>query len=116
MTNSRYVSRREGVRAEGFSRNRNMVRHQKKGLGNISLTVVVSMLVILFGLLYTSESTKATEYDYQIADTESEISDLEAKKEDLSVEKARLQAVATAKNSAVAAAMTDASTEGYAAE
>ena len=41
---------------------------------------------------------------------------MNAKKDDLAVEKARLNSVANAKNSTVAAAMEDATVTGYAAD
>ena len=100
----------------GFVRNRNIVRHSKRSLGSISQIVIVSMLTLVFGLIYVIEGTKATSFDYQISAVESEITEMTARRDDLAVEKARLTSVATAKNSTVAANMENASVTGYATE
>ena len=109
-----YTTRREANNS--FARNRNTVRHTKKSLGSISQIVIVSMLTLVFGLIYVAEGTKATSFDYEISNVESEITEMNAKKDDLAVEKARLNSVAAAKNSTVAAAMEDATVTGYAAD
>ncbi len=118
MRNQTYTARRGAAQmqnATNFSRNRNMVRHTSKSLGSISQIVIVSLITLVFGLIYVAEGTKATSYDYEISEVESEIAEMTAKKEDLAVEKARLTSVAAAKNSTVAAAMDDATVTGYAA-
>ena len=111
-----YVTRRAYLGGNSFARNRNTIRYTKKSLGSISQIVIVSMLTLVFGLIYVAEGTKATSFDYEISNVESEITEMNAKKEDLAVEKARLTSVATARNSAVAAAMEDATVTGYAKE
>jgi cell division protein FtsL len=110
-----YVTRR-GVTSNSFARNRNTVRHTKRSLGSISQIVIVSMLTLIFGLIYVAEGTKATSFDYELSSVESEISEMTTRKDDLAVEKARLNSVATAKNSTVAANMEDAVVSGYATE
>lgn len=109
-----YTTRRGA--SNSFARNHNTIRHTKKSLGSISQIVVIGMLTLVFGLIYVAEGTKATSFDYKISDVESEITEMTAKKEDLAVEKARLNSVATAKNSTVATAMEDATVTGYAAD
>ena len=108
-----YVSRRSAGTIS-FVRGRNTVRLEKKSLGSISQIVIVSLITLIFGLIYAAEGTKATSFDYEISAVESEISDLNARRDDLAVEKARLTSVATAKNSTVAASMPDATVTGYA--
>lgn len=115
MRDQTYTTRRATTSAS-FTRNRNIVRHTKKSLGSISQIVIVSMLTLVFGLIYVAEGTKATSFDYEISSVESEITEMNARKDDLAVEKARLTSVATAKNSTVAAAMEDATVTGYATE
>ena len=110
-----YVTRRDAF-GSSFARNRNTVRHTKRSLGSISQIVIVSMLTLVFGLIYVAEGTKATSFDYELSSVETEITEKNAKLEDLAVEKARLTSVATAKNSTVAAAMEDATVSGYATE
>ena len=114
MQNQIYVTRR--APAASFVRGRNTVRHTKRSLGSISQIVIVSMLTLVFGLIYVAEGTKATSFDYEISSVETEITEMTAKKVDLAVEKARLNSVAAAKNSTVAAAMEDATVTGYATE
>ena len=110
-----YITRRHAT-ATTFVLGHNIVRHTKRGLGSISQIVIVGMLTLVFGLIYVAEGTKATSFDYEISSVESEIAELSAKKDDLAVEKARLNSVATAKSSTVAAAMEDATVTGYATE
>ena len=114
MISQTYVSRRET--SIGFARNRNIVRHSKRSLGSISQIVIVSMLTLVFGLIYVIEGTKATSFDYKISAVETEITEMTARRDDLAVEKARLTSVAAAKNSTVAANMENASVTGYATE
>ena len=110
-----YARRRETV-PMSFARGRNTVRLEKRNLGSISQIVIVSLLTLIFGLIYAAEGTRATSFDYEISAVESEISDLNARRDDLAVEKARLTSVANAKNSTVAATMADAAVTGYAAD
>ncbi len=97
-----------------WSRNRNTVRHETKGLGSFSNGVIVMMLVVIMGLIYVAQGTQATNYDYELSAIEDEIAELEAKKEDLAVEKARLTSIAASENSEVANAMENAGVDGYA--
>lgn len=110
-----YISRRYAT-TTSFVRNRNTVRHTKRSLGSISQIVIVSMLTLVFGLIYVAEGTKATSFDYEISSVETEITEMNSKKDDLAVEKARLTSVAAAKTSTVAAVMEDATVTGYATE
>lgn len=110
----KYVTRRSNE--SNFVRNRNTIRHTKRGLGSISQIVIVCMLTLSFGLIYVAEGTKAPSYDYEISSIEAEITEMTAKKDDLAVEKARLNSIAAAKNSTVAAAMEDAYVTGYVTE
>lgn len=109
-----YTTRR--TTGSTFARNRNTIRHTRKSLGTISQIVIISMITLVFGLIYVAEGTKATSFDYELSNVEDNITEMSAKKDDLAVEKARLNSVATAKNSTVAAAMEDATVTGYAAD
>ena len=114
MQDQTFVTRR--TTSATFMRNRNTVRHTKRSLGSISQIVIVSMLTLVFGLIYVAEGTKATSFDYEISSVEAEIIEMNSRKEDLAVEKARLSSVAAARTSTVAAAMEDATVTGYATE
>lgn len=110
-----YVSRR-GMATNSWSRNQNTVRHTGKKLGNLSLTAIFGLMVLIVGLIYATQGVKATSYDYELSNIEDEISELTAKKEDLAVEKARLTSIAASENSQVAATMEDGNASGYASE
>ena len=114
MQDQTFITRRAAPTT--FVRNRNTVRHTRRSLGSISQIVIVSMLTLVFGLIYVAEGTKATSFDYEISSVEAEITEMNSKKEDLAVEKARLNSVATARTSTVAAAMENATVTGYVTE
>ena len=95
-------------------RNRNTVRHTPKTLGSVSQGVILGILVLVIGLIYVTQGTKATSYDYELSEIETEISELEARKEDLAVERARLTSIAMSNNNEVAASMPQGQVSGYA--
>lgn len=99
-----------------WTRNRNTVKHEGRSLGPISLIGMFLMLITVMGMIYLTQGTKATSYDYQLNELDTEIAELTAEKEDLAVEKARLTSIAAANDSAVAAAMPTASVSGYVGE
>ena len=94
--------------------NRNIVRHTPKTLGTVSQTVIFGVLVLVVGLIYVTQGTKATSYDYELSKVEDEIAELEAKKEDLAVERSRLTSIGANSSSEVAANMEVAEVSGYA--
>ena len=97
-------------------RNRNIVRHTPKTLGSVSQSVILGILVLVVGLIYVTQGTRATSYDYEISGVEEEIAELKAKQEDLAVESARLTSIAALETNEVAATMQDGVVSGYAAE
>lgn len=103
-----------GASGAAWSRNRNTVRHEMKSLGTTSFTIIVAMLVLVVGLIYVTQGTKATDYDYKLSEIETQIDELEAEREDLAVERARLTSIAASENSTVAQAMEEAKPAGYA--
>lgn len=113
MRNQTYMTRRNGM-TMSYGRNQNFVKHETKGLGKISQGVIVGLLVLIVGLIYVSQGTKATNYDYELSAIENQIAELQEKKEDLAVEQARLTSVATTANSEVAVNMAETAPAGYA--
>lgn len=97
-----------------WSRNHNTVRHESRSLGTTSFTVIVAMLVLVVGLIYVTQGTRATDYDYKLSEIETQIDELEAQREDLAVERARLTSIAASENSSVAMAMEESRPSGYA--
>lgn len=100
--------------AGSWSRNCNTVRHTPKTLGSISNMMIVAVLVLIVGLIYVSQGTQVTNYDYQLSGIEEEIAELTAKKEDLAVERARLKSIASVESSEVASTMESGTAAGWA--
>lgn len=98
-----------------WRRNQNTVRHQlTSGLGPISHTVLIAIMLCILGLIYLTQITKTSAYGYQINDLKNKQEKLVTEKRDLEVESARLQALERVKNSDVAKAMTKPTETNYA--
>lgn len=90
-------------RQQNWSRNQNTVAFKSSvKLGPVAHTVLVALMITVLGLIYLTQATRATSYDYQSQKIDSQIADLSTKKSDLEVENARLTALETVKNSSVA--------------
>ena len=107
---------RNSYTIRSYGRNQNIVRHTSRTLGPIAISLILTLIVALLALIYVTQGTKATGYDYDISRVDSEIAELQAQKEDLAVEQARLTSVVASENSSVAANMASASPAGYASE
>ena len=105
-----------GSKGNSFARNYNTVRHTKKSLGSVTQVFIIGLVTVAFGLIYATQGTRATTFDYEISNVENQITEMNAKKDDLNVEKARLNSIDTTRSSAVATAMEDATVTGYVAE
>jgi len=107
--NNYYTSRRQ----QNWSRNQNTTRFVSSvKLGPVAHTVLVALMITVLGLIYLTQATRATGYDYQSQKIDSQIADLNIQKSDLQIENARLTALSTIKGSTVAREMTaPASTE-----
>lgn len=108
-TPTHYASRRQ----QNWNRNQNTVAYTSAiKLGPVTHTILVALMITVLGLIYLTQATKATGFDYQAQDIDLEIAQLTAQKTDLEVENARLTALENVKNSRVASSMTEpASTE-----
>jgi len=108
-----FRSRRE----QSWSRNQNTVAYAPNvKLGPVAHTVLVAFMVTVLGLIYLTQATRATSYDYETQKIDSQIDELITKKADLEIENARLTALETVKNSSVAQAMTKATDVQYVRE
>ena len=107
--NNYYTSRRQ----QNWSRNQNTTRLEtEKKLGPVTHTILIALMITVLGLIYLTQATRATSYDYASQKIETQIADLNDQKADLEIENARLTALETIKNSSVAREMTaPASTE-----
>jgi cell division protein FtsL len=100
---------------QAWRRNQNTVRHQlTSGLGPVSHTVLIAIMLCVLGLIYLTQITKTSAYGYQINDLKNKKEQLLTEKRDLEVESARLQALERVKNSDVAKALTAPAQTDYA--
>lgn len=94
-------------RAQPMGRNRNSVGYVSAvKLGPVAHTVLVALMITVLGLIYLTQATKATGYDYATQEVESQIAELTIQKSDLEIENARLTALQAIQDSSVAASMT----------
>ena len=75
-------------------------------LGPVTHTVLVALMITVLGLIYLTQATRASGYDYTASEITDKISALNEQTKDLEVENARLTALQTVKNSSVAKNMT----------
>lgn len=68
-------------------------------------TVLIALMITVLGLIYLTQATKTTGYDYEAQELDAQIAELTTKKNDLEVENARLTALENVQKSSVAAAM-----------
>ena len=109
--NNNYIASR---RQQNWSRNQNTTRFVSSiKLGPVAHTVLVALMITVLGLIYLTQATRATSYDYESQKIDSQIADLNDQKSDLQIENARLTALETVKNSSVAREMTTASSTEY---
>ena len=98
-----YVNRRQ----QNWSRNQNTTRFQSSvKLGPVAHTVLVALMIIVLGLIYVTQATRTTGYDYEAQKIDSQIAELNDEKGELEIENARLTALESIKNSSVAKEMT----------
>ena len=94
-------------RSNGWSRNQNTTRFASNvKLGPVTHTVLVALMITVLGLIYLTQATRATGYDYEAQKIDNEIAELATQKTDLEVENARLTALESVENSQVARTMT----------
>lgn len=101
-------------RRSSMGRNQNTTRFVSSiKLGPVTHTVLVALMITVLGLIYLTQATKATSYDYQAQKIDSQIAELSEEKTDLEVENARLTALSTVRESSVAKAMTKSDAPAY---
>lgn len=101
-------------RQQNWNRNQNTVAYVSAiKLGPVAHTVLVALMITVLGLIYLTQATRATSYDYATQKIDSQIAELNSQKSDLQIENARLTALETVKNSSVASTMTAPDTTTY---
>ena len=104
-------------RGNNWNRNQNTTRFASNvKLGPVTHTVLVALMITVLGLIYLTQATRATSYDYEAQKIESKIADLTTTKTDLEVENARLTALENVSNSSVAKTMTPPTQTDYVRE
>lgn len=104
-------------RTSNWNRNQNTARFASNvKLGPVTHTVLVALMITVLGLIYLTQATRATGYDYEAQAIDSKIADLTTKKTDLQVQDARLTALENVQNSNVARQMTTPSQTNYVSE
>ena len=102
-------------RAANWSRNQNTVAFTSNvKLGPVTHTVLVALMITVLGLIYLTQATRTTAYDYEAQKVDTQIAELTTQKTDLEVENARLTSLETVQNSSVAREMTKPSGTDYA--
>ncbi len=87
-------------------RNQNFTRNQTQiKSGPLTIALMLISLVILLSLLYLSQVTKTSTFNYKLSQLSQSKQELQAKKEKLQVDAARLQSISAARESAVAKSM-----------
>lgn len=101
-------------RSQSWNRNQNTTRFVSSvKLGPVTHTVLVALMITVLGLIYLTQATRATSYDYEAQKIDSQIAELADKKTDLEVENARLTALESVSNSTVAKEMTTPQSTDY---
>ena len=104
MTHRTTYSRRQ----QHWNRNQNTVAFTSSvKLGPVTHTVLVALMITVLGLIYLTQATKATTFDYQAQSIETKIDELASQKTDLEVENARLTALEAVESSSVARNMVE---------
>jgi cell division protein FtsL len=117
MSYYQHTSELSGRRQQNWSRNQNTTAFVSAiKLGPVAHTVLVALMITVLGLIYLTQATRATSYDYESQKIDSQIADLSTQKSELEIENARLTALETVKNSSVAREMTAPASTDYVRE
>lgn len=101
-------------RQQNWSRNQNTVAYVSAiKLGPVFHTIIIALMITALGLIYLTQATRTTGYDYDMRKIDDQIAELNIQKGDLEIENARLTALETVKNSSVATTMTKPVTTSY---
>lgn len=102
------------TRRGNWNRNQNTTRFASNvKLGPVTHTVLVALMITVLGLIYLTQATRASGYDYEAQKIDDKIAELTTERTDLEVENARLTALENVQNSSVARNMTQPSETHY---
>lgn len=106
MNSNSYHSAYRAQRRSSLRRNQNTVAYASAiKLGPVTHTVLIALMITVLGLIYLSQATRVTGYDYQTQSMDDEIAVLDEQASDLEIENARLTALRSIESSAIAQAM-----------
>lgn len=106
MTQYYAASRIDRRTDAAWRRNQNTVAFRvRRGLGPVTNTVLVILLLSVLGLIYLTQITKTSTYGYQLNELEQQRIELVSERADLEAESARLEALNRAQQSDVARSM-----------
>ena len=81
-------------RQTNWGRNQNTVAFASAvKLGPVTHTVLIALMITVLGLIYLTQATRTSSFDYTASDIQTKIDELAAQKKDLEVDNARLMAV-----------------------
>lgn len=101
-------------RTSNWNRNQNTVAFVSAvKLGPVAHTVLIALMITVLGLIYLTQATRTTGYDYELKKLDGQIAELAAKQGDLKVENRRLTALENVQNTDVAKAMTTPAATDY---
>jgi len=104
-------------RQTNWGRNQNTVAFASAvKLGPVTHTVLIALMITVLGLIYLTQATRTSSFDYTASDIQTKIDELAAQKKDLEVDNARLMAVKEVQSSSVAKTMTTPSDVRYVTE
>jgi len=95
--------------ASTWGRNANLVRHQPRvSFGPVSFTLMMLGIALVVGLIYVTQAPRATSFDYELQNLNTEVAKYESMRNDLALENARLTSVTASEKLEVLANMEDA--------
>jgi len=96
-------------------RNQNLSRNKITfEAGNLFSAVMILLIVVLLSILYLSQVTKSSVFNYKISNLQNKQTKLETDKQKLQIEAARVQTLAQAKSSGEAAGLIKTTTVSFA--
>lgn len=111
--NQNFISQRRRTNYN-FGRNQNIMAFQSSvKLGPVTTAIMIGLMLAILGVIYLTQASRVTSYDYKISQVDSKIAELTARKTDLEIEKARLASIQTLSNSTVAQGMVPAGEVNY---
>lgn len=97
-----------------WRRNQNTARFRMQhGLGPVTNTVLVILLLSVLGLIYLTQITKTSTYGYDLNELETKRAELQSQQADLQAESARLEALNRIKQSEVARSLAEPAQTDY---